>query len=76
MAIAEENILKPKNSAIQDFNDWPTYTLRRVKCFSEDGALVSLLSAHTDNALRIVGALDTVNSELSDNGTLDPELIP
>ena len=68
MVIPEEDLLRPKDPSIKDSDDWPTYTLRRVKCSSKDGSPASLLSAQTNNTLDVVGSLDTVDSEYVGNG--------
>lgn len=70
MVVIEEDLLRPKDASIKNSDNWPTYTLRRAKCFSKDGNPASLLSAHTNNALRVVGSLDTVDKEYIANGML------
>jgi len=65
MAVSEEDILHARDSRIEDSDEWPLYTLRKVKVLSkETGEPVSLLSAHNDHPVTVLGTLEAVNSDL------------
>ena len=64
----EEDVLKSRDPDINDSDDWPLYTLRKTKVLSkETGELVSLLTAHADNPVTVLGTLEAINSDLVDN---------
>lgn len=72
MAVPEENILHARDSSIEDSDDWPLYTLRKARVLSKrTGGPVSLLSAHNDHPVTVLGTLEAVNSDLihSSEGT-------
>ncbi len=65
MAVSEEDILHARDSRIGDSDEWPLYTLRKVKVLSkETEEPVSLLSAHNDHPVTVLGTLEAVNSDL------------
>ena len=59
---------KPKDPALINSDDWPIFALKKVKVVSQQtGELVSLLSAHKDNPVKVTGQLleiDDVNQHL------------
>jgi hypothetical protein len=64
MALSEVDVLKPKDPSIVNWDDWPTYTLRKTSIISQlTGESVSLLKAHKDHAVKITGYLDTIASD-------------
>lgn len=66
MTIPEETVLEFKDPSIKDWDDWPTYSLRKVKVFSQKtGEPASLLTAHKDHSVRVLGQLDTIDAEQS-----------
>ena len=74
MPVPEENLLRSKDPAIQDSDDWPLYTLRKAKVRSKHtGELVSLLAAHDDHPVTVLGTLESVNFDLIDNSIRPPE---
>lgn len=65
MAVPEEDILHAKDSRIEDSDEWPLYTLRKARVLSkETGEPVSLLSAHNDHPVTVLGTLEAVNPDL------------
>jgi len=69
MAVPEEDLLHARNLQITDSDDWPLYTLRKARVLSkETEEPVSLLSAHNDHPVTVLGTLETVNSDLIHNG--------
>lgn len=69
MAIPEEDVLQPKDSKIEDSDDWPLYTLRKARVLSqESGEPVSLFAAHNDHPVTVLGTLEAVNPDLISNG--------
>ena len=74
MPVPEENLLRSKDPAIQDSDDWPLYTLRKAKVRSKHtGELVSLLAAHDDHPVTVLGTVESVNSDLIENSIRLPE---
>ena len=68
MAVSEEDILQAKDPEIKDSDDWPVYTLRKTNVLSkETGELVSLLVAHNDRPVIVLGTLEAVDSDLIGN---------
>lgn len=66
MTVSEEAVLEFKDPSIKDWDDWPTYTLRKVKVFSQKtGEPGSLLTAHKDHRVRVLGQLDTIDADQS-----------
>ena len=64
MAVPEENILHARDSRIEDSDEWPLYTLRKTRVLSKKtGEPVSLLSAHNDHPVIVLGTLEAVNSD-------------
>lgn len=68
MPVPEGDLLRPKDPTIEDSDDWPLYTIRKSKVLSlETGEPISLLTAHDDNPVTVVGTLEKVDSDLKDN---------
>ena len=62
MAIPEHDVLKPKDHRIKDSDDWPSYTLKKTKIFSQTTReLCSLFAANTDHPVNVLGTLETVD---------------
>lgn len=78
MPVSEEDILHPRDPDIKDSDEWPMYTLRKAKVLSkETGDLVSLLTAHNDHPVTVVGTLEAVSPDLTGNSRstiLGPEM--
>ena len=71
MVVHEESILQAKKASDQNPDDWPQFNLKQAKVTSlKTGEIVSLLSAHADNPLSVVGKLDTVDDDLSHLGKI------
>lgn len=65
MAVPEEDILHAKDSRIEDSDEWPLYTLRKARVLSKGTSEpVSLLSAHNDHPVTVLGTLEAVNPDL------------
>ena len=69
MAIPEESVLKPlvkpKDPAFINSDDWPTFCLRKGKVVSQDnGEMVSLLSAHKGHPVKVTGQLLEIEDDL------------
>lgn len=74
MAVPEEAVIKPtfkpKNPALINTDDWPTFSLRKGKVVSqESGEPVSLLSAHKDHPVKVTGYLLEIEEDLQHLGT-------
>lgn len=66
MIVSEVSVLEPKDPSIENWDDWPTYCLKSINITSESSALpVSLLTAHNDCPVKVIGHLDTIDSEQS-----------
>ena len=64
MTCPELDILEPKDPAIENWDDWPTYSLRKTSIISQKtGKPTSLLKAHEDNPVKISGFLETIDSD-------------
>lgn len=65
MSVPEEKVLVRKDAATDDNPDlWPTFGLRKIQVTSQaTGELVSLLSAHKENPLTVIGQLDEPQEE-------------
>lgn len=62
MAILEEDVLEAKDPKIKDSDNWPSYTLKRVKVLSQKtGDPVSLFAANIDNPVQVFGILEPLN---------------
>lgn len=71
MPVPEHLILEPKDSSIEDDDkDWPDFSLSKIKVYSQTGELVSLLKAHKDNPVNVIGRLEPVEPEHSHLGML------
>ena len=71
MPIPEDVVLEPKDPSIKDWDDWPTYSLRKIKVSSQQtGEPVSLLRAHKDHPVNVIGHLEPVDSEQSHLGVI------
>ena len=73
MAVPEEALLKPivkpKNPALINSDDWPTFSLRKGKVVSQDnGEPVSLLSAHKYHPVKVTGYLLEIEDDLQHLG--------
>ena len=73
MAVLEEAVLKPlikpKNPALINSDDWPIFSLRKGKVVSQDnGKPVSLLSAHKDHPVKVTGQLLEIEDDLQSLG--------
>ena len=63
MATPEEEVLEARDPKIKDSDNWPSYTLKKVKVLSrKTGDPVSLFAANIDNPVQVLGTL----------GPLDP----
>lgn len=68
MAILEDEILEARNPKIKDSDNWPAYTLKRIKVLSPiNGEPVSLFAANTDNPVQVLGTLGTVDPAYRQN---------
>lgn len=66
MALAESSILKPKHPDLKDPDDWPIFTLTNANVISQETGLpCSLLAAHRDNRVKVVGRMGEVEDEHS-----------
>lgn len=71
MPIAESRVLKPREGGVEDSNDWPSFSLVDASVVSQaTGLPCSLLSAHKDNRVTVVGRLNEVGDE---SRVLDPK---
>lgn len=71
MTTPEVDILLPKDSLIENWDDWPTYTLKNIEISSQlTGLPVSLLTAHKDNPVKVIGYLETIDAEQLHLGNL------
>ena len=73
MAVSEEAVLKPlvkpKNTALINSDDWPTFSLRKGKVVSQhNGEPVSLLSAHKGHPVKVTGQLLEIEDDLQPLG--------
>lgn len=70
MVAWETDVLEALDPAIlKDTEQWPQFTLKNVKVFSQiTGKSISLLAAHELNSLRVEGMLDEVDRDYSDLG--------
>lgn len=68
MPVPEHLILEPKDPSIENTDDWPAFSLSKIKIYSQTGELVSLLKAHEDNPVNVIGHLEPVESEQSHLG--------
>ena len=69
MLVREDAVLEPKDPSIENCDDWPTYSLRKIKITSHvTGEPVSLLKAHKDHPVKVVGYLEPIDSEQSHLG--------
>ena len=63
-AIPEENVLEPRAPLLDNPDDWLTFSLQKVRVISQKtGDVVSLLSAHQENPVTVIGKLDEVNED-------------
>lgn len=70
MATLEEDVLKPRDPALRNSDEWPTFNLKKISVTSsKTGEQVSLLSAHKAHPVIVSGKLDKVDSELLPLGT-------
>ena len=75
MPVAENSVLVPKSSELKNPDDWEIFALTEANVFSQKtGQPCSLLSANTDNPVKVTGRLLEVDEELS-HLILDPKYI-
>jgi hypothetical protein len=60
--IPESKILKPRDPAITDENEWPIFNLKNVRVTDKAGRLVNLLDADASKKLTVVGNIDALQS--------------
>ncbi|MCJ1467463.1 hypothetical protein MMC07_006088 [Pseudocyphellaria aurata] len=66
MTVSEESVLEPKDPSIENWDDWPTYSLTNIEVLDQLTALpVSLFSAHKDHPVKVIGHLETIDDDLS-----------
>lgn len=71
MTFSELDVLEPKDPSIENWDDWPTYSLRKTSIISQKtGESISLLKAHKDHAVKITGYLETIDSDQSHLGMI------
>lgn len=71
MAILEEDVLKPRDPALHNSDEWPTFNLKKISVTSSrTGEQVSLLSAHRAHPVIVSGKLDKIDNELLPLGTV------
>ncbi|KAL9612507.1 MAG: hypothetical protein Q9167_002892 [Letrouitia subvulpina] len=64
--IDEDRILLPRDPAISDSNNWPTFSLRKVNVVAEGGDRpVSLLAANSAFPVKVSGVLQRIDSGLN-----------
>lgn len=69
MLLQEERVLEQRQALPQNPDDWPTFNFERITVFSQKtGEKTSLLSAHTDNPVKVTGTLEEVDSGLQHLG--------
>lgn len=73
MVVPEDAILKPvfkpKNPALINPDDWPTFSLRKGNVVSQgSGQPVSLLSARKDHPVKVTGYLLDIEDDLQHLG--------
>ena len=63
-SVREEDVLMAKDPAIEDSDQWPEFSLSRITVLSQDlGRPVSLLEAHEDCPVKVLGKLEPVGEE-------------
>ena len=71
MTCSELDILKPKDPSIENWDDWPTYSLRKTSIISQKtGKSTSLLKAHENHAVKISGFLETIDPDQAHLGMI------
>lgn len=60
---AETDLLKPRDAALLNSDDWPTFTLSNAIVHAEDHSPANLLHADAQNALTVQGKLEHVLRE-------------
>ena len=66
MAVSEELVLQKKDSAIENHDDWPNFVLQRITVLLQaTEEPTSLLKAHKDHPVKVIGYLDTIDAEHS-----------
>ena len=64
MAVAEEDLLEAKDRRIEDTDEWPSFSLRKVNIVSmRNGQQMSLLEAHHNSPVKVSGQLETVGKD-------------
>ncbi|KAL6721571.1 hypothetical protein ACLMJK_000675 [Lecanora helva] len=67
MSVREDAVLQPLKASIKNPDDWPEFGLNHINITSlKTGRNVSLLSAHKDHPLRVVGRLGLIDDDLID----------
>ncbi len=70
MAISEEDVLEAKDPNITDTDNWPSFSLRKVSIVStRNGQTKSLLEAHQDSPVKVLGQLETIGKDQLHLGT-------
>lgn len=66
MPVSEESVLKPKDPSIENWDDWPTYSLKNIKVFDQvTGLPVSLFTAHKSHPVKVIGHLEAIDDDQS-----------
>ena len=62
-------LAKPKPPALSNSDDWPIFSIKKVKVVSQDtGELVSLLSAQKGHPVKVTGQLCEIDDEYQHRG--------
>lgn len=71
MPVSEESVLEPKDPSIENWDDWPTYSLKNIRVFNPLTALpVSLFTAHKSHPVKVIGHLETIDDDKSHLGNI------
>lgn len=66
MPVSEVSVLKPKDPSIEDWDDWPTYSLKNIKVIDQvTGLPVSLFTAHKSHPVKVIGHLEAIDDDQS-----------
>lgn len=66
MTILEEAVLESKDPSIENWDDWPTYSLKKIYIYTKESKEpVSLLQAHKDHSVNIIGHLEPIDADQS-----------
>lgn len=65
MSAREESLLQPRKATEVSPDDWAEFKIKKVTVTSQKtGAIVSLLSAHQNNPVKVCGKLEAVDEDL------------